>query len=277
MYSLTHSLSLSHTHAHTLSLTLSLSLSLCLSLSLSLCRSLSLFLCLSLSVSLSFSFFLSFLFSLLGPIRIRFLQPVLSIAMFLAISHDAIPISFLSCSTVLRHVVLGLARLRFPSGCHVRAVLQWLFLSIRSTWPIHFHRLVLTSVLTRLVSVLGYIRFCILMFLFYSKCMGFFVCLSEPGGVLGSIFAGYVPLSSQNPYPVIVYSVAIYRAHLSHFWPRIVLVLNPCLLEFSYPRNPENVRSHSSNSTKNVTPSHYSQSTCENATPSSGTSPVAFY
>ena len=32
---------------------------------------------------------------------------------------------------------------------------------------------------------------------------------------------------------------------------------------------------HSSNSTKNVT--HYSQSSCENVTPSSGTSPVAFY
>ena len=30
------------------------------------------------------------------------------------------------------------------------------------------------------------------------------------GGVLGSIFAGYVPLASQNPYPIIVYSVANY-------------------------------------------------------------------
>ena len=28
------------------------------------------------------------------------------------------------------------------------------------------------------------------------------------GGVLGLIFAGYVPLASQNPYPIIVYSVA---------------------------------------------------------------------
>ena len=28
------------------------------------------------------------------------------------------------------------------------------------------------------------------------------------GGVLGSIFAGYVPLASPNPYPIIVYSVA---------------------------------------------------------------------
>ena len=35
--------------------------------------------------------------------------------------------------------------------------------------------------------------------------------------VLGSIFAGYVPLASHSPYPTIVYSVANYRHHLSHF------------------------------------------------------------
>ena len=29
-----------------------------------------------------------------------------------------------------------------------------------------------------------------------------------PGGVPGSIFAGYVPPASQNPYLIIVYSVA---------------------------------------------------------------------
>ena len=34
---------------------------------------------------------------------------------------------------------------------------------------------------------------------------------ANPGGVLGSIFAGYVPLASQNPYPIIVYSVTNYR------------------------------------------------------------------
>ena len=38
------------------------------------------------------------------------------------------------------------------------------------------------------------------------------------GGMLpGLIFAGYVPLASQNPYPIIVYYVAKYRPHLSHF------------------------------------------------------------
>ena len=36
-------------------------------------------------------------------------------------------------------------------------------------------------------------------------------------GVLGLIFAGYVPLVSQSPYPIIVYFVAIYTPHLSHF------------------------------------------------------------
>ena len=38
------------------------------------------------------------------------------------------------------------------------------------------------------------------------------------GGVLGLIFAGFVLLASQSPYLIIVYSVANYRPHLSHFW-----------------------------------------------------------
>ena len=41
------------------------------------------------------------------------------------------------------------------------------------------------------------------------------------GEVLGSIFAGYVPLASLNPYPIIVYSVASYTPHVSHFWANI--------------------------------------------------------
>ena len=97
------------------------------------------------SVNACFKFSLSSWADLAHEARIHFLQQDLYIPIFLATSHDAIPISFLSCSTVLRHVVLSLPGLRFPSGCHVGAVLQWLFLSIRSTWPIHFHRLVLTS------------------------------------------------------------------------------------------------------------------------------------
>ena len=38
------------------------------------------------------------------------------------------------------------------------------------------------------------------------------------GGVLGLIFVGYVLLAPQRPYPIIVYSVANYRPHLSRFW-----------------------------------------------------------
>jgi len=44
-------------------------------------------------------------------------------------------------------------------------------------------------------------------------------CSSEDkprGGLLGLIFARYVPLASQNPYPIIhVDSVAKYKPHLS--------------------------------------------------------------
>ena len=36
-------------------------------------------------------------------------------------------------------------------------------------------------------------------------------------GVLGSIFAGYVPLASQSPYPIVVYSVVNYRPILVTF------------------------------------------------------------
>ena len=44
----------------------------------------------------------------------------------------------------------------------------------------------------------------------------------EGGGgeiwLLELIFVGYVPLASQYPYPIIVYSVAKHRPHVSHFW-----------------------------------------------------------
>ena len=42
--------------------------------------------------------------------------------------------------------------------------------------------------------------------------------LDTRGGLLGLIFAGYVPLASQSPYPIIVYFVANCRPHLGHFW-----------------------------------------------------------
>ena len=31
-----------------------------------------------------------------------------------------------------------------------------------------------------------------------------YAAMLDPGGVLGSIFVGYVPLASQSPYPIIV-------------------------------------------------------------------------
>ena len=52
---------------------------------------------------------------------------------------------------------------------------------------------------------------------------GFFVPPGEGGGI-GSGFAGYVPLASQNPHTIIVYSVANYRPHLSHFWANVIVI-----------------------------------------------------
>ena len=111
-------------------------------------------------------------------------------------------------------------------------------------------------------------------------------CITEVsrtrGGVTWVNFCLVCAAGLSEPHPIIVYSVANYRPHRSHFWanvivisrtefnasrmlnikttagtifqPRIFLFLNPCLPEFSYPKNPENLRPHSSNSTKNVTP-----------------------
>ena len=119
----------------------------------------------------------------------------------------------------------------------------------------------------------------------------------------GGGYLGHVPLASQNPYPIIVYYVANYRPHLSHFsanaivisrtkftasrllnikttagtifQPRIFLFLNPCLPDFSYPKIPK-ICDPIVVTLLKMYP-HYSQSNCENATPSSGTSPVVFY
>jgi len=57
------------------------------------------------------------------------------------------------------------------------------------------------------------------------------------GGLLGLIFAGYVPLASQNPYPIIVYSVAKYRPYLIHFWENVVLVTFCLCIYFIKPFN----------------------------------------
>ena len=45
------------------------------------------------------------------------------------------------------------------------------------------------------------------------------------GGVLGLLFAGYVPLASQSPYPIIVYFLANYRPHLSHCLVNVIFTI----------------------------------------------------
>ncbi len=55
---------------------------------------------------------------------------------------------FISLSTVLRQVFLGLPFLHLPSGVQWRAVRVMLFCSLRITCPIHFHRLLIMMVAT---------------------------------------------------------------------------------------------------------------------------------
>ena len=52
-----------------------------------------------------------------------------------------------------------------------------------------------------------------------------------PGEVLGLVFAGYMLLASQSPYPIIVYSLAGYRPHRSHYW-EICNIRDPSLVTF---------------------------------------------
>ena len=46
------------------------------------------------------------------------------------------------------------------------------------------------------------------------------------GRVLGLTFAGYVPLASQSPYPIIVYFWANYRPYLSHFLENVIFAIS---------------------------------------------------
>ena len=39
------------------------------------------------------------------------------------------------------------------------------------------------------------------------------------------MFAGYVPLASQSPYHAIVYFLANYRPHLSHFLENVIFAI----------------------------------------------------
>ena len=107
-----------------------------------------------------------------------------------------------------------------------------------------------------------------------------------------------MPLASQSPYPIIVYSVANYRPHLSHFWANMYFHA-PSLVTFYFYELTHfldgmkntllfvtNILVHlltvnmknclNPPKSENVRP-HYSQSSRENVTPSSRTSPLACY
>lgn len=45
------------------------------------------------------------------------------------------------------------------------------------------------------------------------------------GEILGSLFAGLVPLASQKPYPIKVYSEATYKSYLIQFWASFISLL----------------------------------------------------
>ena len=45
------------------------------------------------------------------------------------------------------------------------------------------------------------------------------------GGVLELMFVGYLPKASQSPYPIIVYFLANYRAHLRHFLQNVIFAI----------------------------------------------------
>ena len=55
------------------------------------------------------------------------------------------------------------------------------------------------------------------------SCEKFAILTLKPGG--GGTFVGYVPLASQSPYPIIVYSATNYRLHLSHFWANVIFAI----------------------------------------------------
>ena len=52
------------------------------------------------------------------------------------------------------------------------------------------------------------------------------ISTNHGGGVLGLIFAGFVPLVSQSPFPSIVYSVAKYRPILvTLIWEDVIFAI----------------------------------------------------
>ena len=50
--------------------------------------------------------------------------------------------------------------------------------------------------------------------------------LAGGGWYLGLFFYFFLPLASQSPNPIIVHSVANFRAHLSQFWANVIFAPN---------------------------------------------------
>ena len=59
-------------------------------------------------------------------------------------------------------------------------------------------------------------------------------CSTTGGGVLWLIFAGYLPLASQGPYPIIVYSVASHRSPQAPSLDPPLLYVSPTVQTFWY-------------------------------------------
>ena len=85
-------------------------------------------------------------------------QPFLSLAAFSASRHDSHPMtsSSLSFSTVRLQVFLGLPRFLPLLGAQVSARFRLSSASLRSTWPIRFHLLLLTVRERGVVLALSY-------------------------------------------------------------------------------------------------------------------------
>ena len=50
-------------------------------------------------------------------------------------------------------------------------------------------------------------------------------CMTDPGGYLGSVLLGMCRWPLRAPAPIIVYFVASYRPHLSHFWENVIFAI----------------------------------------------------
>ena len=79
----------------------------------------------------------------------------------------------------------------------------------------------LAAILSTVIFKLDAVKMAACCALSRRSLLSFSTDCEQSGEVLRLIFAGYVRLASQSPYPIIVYSVASYGPHLSHFWANL--------------------------------------------------------